>query len=297
LRLLAALELKHRAATHLAFFTTALLSYADNGHPESYSSSSSSSSGADHARAVPLPAPGYATQTLLRALTATSKAVICKVGCQALQECQEGMGGVGYLDEPHDVEWNVSRLYRDTAANMTWEGTTNVLGSEVVRHLVKEKNLAVVEEWLRGALREIDGEQWGKGQVEGLWAAWEVLRERLRMGSGEGLGAVLADGRELMFSFAWVVSGVLLVRDAARDADDVARECARRWIAGDGGYGEWVLSDVKAAAAGAVGDQGSVASASVARETERRNWDCRIVWGCDLPADSALGYRPSQAKL
>lgn len=49
------------------------------------------------------------------------------------------MGGVGYMDEPDEPEYNISRLYRDTAANMTWEGTTNVLSSEVVRHLVKQR--------------------------------------------------------------------------------------------------------------------------------------------------------------
>ena len=32
------------------------------------------------------------------------------------------------MDEPDEPEFNISRLRRDTEANMTWEGTTNVSG-------------------------------------------------------------------------------------------------------------------------------------------------------------------------
>ena len=53
------------------------------------------------------------------------------------------MGGVGYLDDPNDPEFNISRLLRDTAANMTWEGTMNVLASEVVRHVLNGDHLDI----------------------------------------------------------------------------------------------------------------------------------------------------------
>ncbi|ETN45971.1 uncharacterized protein HMPREF1541_00153 [Cyphellophora europaea CBS 101466] len=276
LRLLATLELKHRAASQLAFFTTALLSYADNGHPTDTNPPPS----------LPLPTPGPQTEILLRALTATAKAIICKTGCAALQECQEALGGVGYLDDPHDVEWNVSRLYRDTAANMTWEGTTNVLASEVVRHLCNGRNLEVVGGWVGKAVGEVRESR----LAEGLAAAWAVLARRLEVGRGGGgdIGAALADGRQLLFSWGWLVSGVLMARDAQRDGDAVAVECARRWILqphGDLGYGEWVLPDVLEAARSAVKETGKES------EKQQRNWDCRIVWGCDLPKDAALGYR------
>ncbi|KPI43779.1 putative acyl-CoA dehydrogenase AidB [Cyphellophora attinorum] len=272
LRLLANLELKHRACMQLGFFTTALLSFADNGHPPETSSTTQ------------LPGPGKHTEVLLRALTATSKAIICKIGCQGLQECQEAMGGVGYLDDPDDPEFNISRLYRDTAANMTWEGTTNVLASEVVRHLCNKDHLEVVDVWFRASFQRIQSEE----LKSGVEAAWSVLRARLAAGKNN-VGPLLADGREIMFSFGWLVSSVLLCHDAQRDHEAIAAECARRWVLeGQGGYGEWVLPDVIAAARSQKGPD-KISSL----EAECRNWDCRIVWECDLPVDAALGYRPN----
>lgn len=85
LRLLAQLEVKHRGLLQLAFFTTSLLSFGDNGFPASVS------------RHLPLTRPGEETTVVLRALTATSKAVICKSSTLAFQDCQEGLGGVGYM--------------------------------------------------------------------------------------------------------------------------------------------------------------------------------------------------------
>lgn len=85
LRLLSQLEVKHRGLLHLAFFTTSLLSFSDNGFPSSVSST------------LPLTSPGEESKIVLRALTATSKAVICKSATLAFQDCQEGMGGVGYM--------------------------------------------------------------------------------------------------------------------------------------------------------------------------------------------------------
>ena len=85
LRLLSQLEVKHRGYLQLAFFTTSLLSFADNGFPN------------PQPQHVPLTQPGEETTVVLRALTATSKAVICKASTLAFQDCQEGLGGVGYM--------------------------------------------------------------------------------------------------------------------------------------------------------------------------------------------------------
>jgi alkylation response protein AidB-like acyl-CoA dehydrogenase len=88
LNTLAHLEVKHRGWLHLAFFTSSLLSYVDNGFPRDLPA---------HYRALS-ESPETAT-TVLRALTSTSKAVICKSATLAFQECQEAMGGVGYMGE------------------------------------------------------------------------------------------------------------------------------------------------------------------------------------------------------
>lgn len=88
LNTLAQLEVKHRGWMQLAFFTTSLLSYSDYGVPSSVP------------RHYALLAKSPKLTTLvLRALTSTAKAVICKSATLSFQECQEAMGGVGYMGE------------------------------------------------------------------------------------------------------------------------------------------------------------------------------------------------------
>ena len=262
LRLLANMEVKHAGCLQLCFFTTSLLSFLDNGLPQ------------------PLPAhyPPIPHQeeisTILRALTATTKAVVCKTSSVAMQECQEAMGGVGYMDEPDEPEHNISRLRRDTEANMTWEGTTNVLASETIRFLMKEKSLRVWESWMAGAVDGVKDE----ACRDRLRSAWEVVKGRL---NGD-LGSVLAEAREVMFSLAWVVSGMLLCYDAQRDGSVVAKEIAQRWVLDGQGRGEFVLPECL---------QGPDRKRMSSREAERANWDCRIAWGVHLPKERVFGYR------
>lgn len=88
LNTLAQLEVKHRGWMQLAFFTTSLLGYGDYGYP--------SSSPGHYALLSKSP---QTVTIVLRALTTTSKAVICMLSTLAFQECQEAMGGVGYMGE------------------------------------------------------------------------------------------------------------------------------------------------------------------------------------------------------
>ena len=270
LRLLASMEVKFQGLLQLAFFTTSLLSFVDNGFPPGPRT--------DYA---PLPEPGEQLTIVQRALTATAKGVICKIACISLQECQEAMGGVGYMDEADEPESNISRLYRDTAANMTWEGTTNVLSSEVVRHMVNGRNLDAFSEWFEGKV--ISGVR-GQAIRDVLDAAWKTLKNRLVQGS-EDLGVLLSDGRQIMFSLAWLVSGALLAHDAQRDNNWTAVDVARRWILEcDGGVGEYAFPDVVLAKRQAVD----------ARSRIQR--DCRLIWGIELPKDAATGFRAPFSK-
>lgn len=266
LRLLAKMEVKFQGLLQMTFFTTSLLSFVDNGFPDPLPRNY-----------PPLPDPGEQAKVVQRTLTAMAKAVTCKVGCTALQECQEAMGGVGYMDEPDEPEFNISRLYRDTTANMTWEGTTNVLASEVVRHLLNGQNLDVFSYWLED---KVIGNVTLEDLKGALDTSWQQLKHRLIHGQHD-LSRALADGRELMFSLAWIVSGALLAHDAQRDGNAEATEIARRWtLDADGGVGEFVLPDIVFKS-----QRREVAAA------DRLNWDCRLVWGADLPDDAALGYR------
>jgi alkylation response protein AidB-like acyl-CoA dehydrogenase len=273
LRLLADMEVKHAGLLQLCFFTTGLLSFVDNGVPFV------SERGGGGAGYAPLPEDGEEIKIVLRTLTATAKAVVCKVATLGMWECAEAMGGVGYMDEADEPEWNVARLMRDTAANMTWEGTTNVLASEVVRHLLREGNLGVWERWLGRSIGRVED----KRCREGLEFAWGRVKRRLS--KERELREVLAEAREIMFSLAWVASGMLLCHDAQRDGNALAEETAGRWVLdGEGGVGEFLLPDL-------LKHQGQGRFGSDAAGSRRLNWDCRLVWSVDLPKDAALGYR------
>ena len=266
LRLFAEMEVKHRGAQHLCFFTTSLISFTENAFPTNVP-----------VKYAPLPSPGEEAKVVVRALTATAKAVVCKVSVFCIQECQESMGGVGYMDEPDEPEFNISRLYRDAAANVIWEGTTNVLASELVRHLLNGRNLEVFGDWLNRSISTVKGEILGSA----LKDSWSTLYRRLARNK-DHIASALADGRQIMFSLAWVVCGVLLALDAQRDDDEVAKEVAKRWVLdAEGGVGEFVLADVVHVRS----------QADTKKDEERAKWDCRLAWGVELPQGGATGYR------
>jgi alkylation response protein AidB-like acyl-CoA dehydrogenase len=62
----------------------------------------------------PIPDPSKA-EHLLRLLTPVAKGVTAKKAIAGLAECMESLGGVGYL-ENEDMQFNITRLYRDTNA-------------------------------------------------------------------------------------------------------------------------------------------------------------------------------------
>lgn len=65
-------------------------------------------------------------------LTAICKGTISKMSIISVQECQEVMGGVGYIDELDEPELNVLQLLHSVAVYPIWEGTMNFLASELV---------------------------------------------------------------------------------------------------------------------------------------------------------------------
>ncbi|KAH8820141.1 acyl-CoA dehydrogenase [Xylogone sp. PMI_703] len=263
LRTLAECELKHRGLLHLSFFTVALLGFTESKFPE------------EAIKYAPLPHPGSETEVVLRALTATAKAVVGKNAVLGIQECMEAIGGVGYLDDPDEWEYNVAGILRDTSVNTIWEGTTNVLSSELVRHLLKKNNLEIFGGWFIRAVGAVENNLYRRA----LDRAWQSIHREL-VNRKDGIPGALANGRRIMFSLAWVVSGLLLASDAQRDEDGVANEIARRWILdGEVSVGEWLLPGVG----------GMDPNAKLQEAEERAKWDCRIVWGVELPENASTG--------
>ena len=227
-----------------------------------------------------MPRPGREANVVFRTLTATAKAVVSKMSVLGIQECQEAMGGVGYMDEADEPEFNISRILRNTSVNSIWEGTTNVLASEMVRFLLKADNLDVFTAWVDRTLALIRNET----LRHTLTAAWSALQARFSS-KNRVPTAILADARRYMFTLAWILCGILLAIDSERDQDPVSGEIARRWIlSAEGGVGDMVFHDIVTVHKDATEEDGE----------QHLRWDCRIAWGVELPAIRASGHRSLQ---
>ncbi|KAJ5601199.1 hypothetical protein N7510_010733 [Penicillium lagena] len=266
LRLLADLEVKHRGSMNLAFFTIAVMGLVENDVSSEH----------EH-----LPRRGKEAHVVFRALTATAKAVISKMAVAGVQECQESMGGVGYMDEADEPEFNISRILRNTLVNSIWEGTTNVLASELVRFFLKKDNFEIFAAWLSRTLALIQTST----LREALTSAWSALQKRFST-KEQAPTTVLADARRYMFTLAWILMGGLLAVDAERDSDPVTTEIAHRWILnGEGGVGDTVFRDIVTVRAN---------ESVTAGDEEHLQWDCKIAWGVELPVYRASGHRSLQ---
>jgi hypothetical protein len=150
-----------------------------------------------------------------------------------------------------------------------------------VRHLTNGRNLEAFSTWINDSISHITDSAL-RTTLQNVWVA---LERKLATGQGSpGLAGILGIGRQIMFTLAWLVSGILLGMDAQRDSDIVACEVAQRWVLdGQGVPGEFAFPELLY--------QRSAAQPRVMSDQIRTNWDCRVVWGVDLPADSSTGYR------
>lgn len=201
----------------------------------------------------------------------------------------ENFNMLNFLDEPDEPEFNISRLWRDTASNSVWEGTTNVLASETVRHLSKTQNLMAFHTWIAHSIDLIER----KEIKQKLLYVWDQVKFHLiSTQDGQNILDALAIGRQIIFTLAWLACGILLALDSERDNDSTAHEVAGRWVLeGQGVPGEFAFSDLIY--------HHSVSPASNCHREDKdrhmkREWDCRIVWGLDLPSDASRGYRFSK---
>lgn len=194
--------------------------------------------------------PHASAQKLLRLLTPLTKAATARLCLQVLPECVEALGGIGYLENEEPM--NIVRLLRDAQVLSIWEGTTNVLITDLVASL-KRPSKSGGEERDYIILRDFVEENLGGGNnapgrigevIEEckvrLWTEWTVLEKNLERKSQEELTAA---GRRVMAHLAWVLCGVLLLVDARRDGDRAAAEIVRRWVIEGEGWGlgkkEW----------------------------------------------------------
>jgi hypothetical protein len=163
---------------------------------------------------------------LLRLLGSVAKASAAMDACGVTQAGMESLGGVGYL-ENDEMDLNVARLWRDTAATLIGEGTTDVLATDVVKVLkgkIGSYVMAAYGRWVKSSLPKKESMA---PEAATLSQQWSELQAAI---SSNSLDYLTMNGREVMDRVCKLSSGILLLADAARDNDPVAMEVARRWI-------------------------------------------------------------------
>jgi hypothetical protein len=130
----------------------------------------------------------------------------------------ESLGGVGYLVNEEQEYLNVARLYRDCCVLPIWEGTTDVLCTDMIRALKHPKtgkqSLNALESFIKASssFNEEDVvKRYGWDPV-GKWAA------------------LVGEGRDILWDVAEILISLLLFVDAATDQNDAAKEIFRRFV-------------------------------------------------------------------
>ena len=219
-RTLAKMHADYRANMLFTMFVSAVLGVAEQSEHAAFSSASGA-----HVEATSTIPDQSVAEHLLRILTPAVKGLTAKKAIAGLAECMESLGGVGYL-ENEDMQFNIARLYRDANVLSIWEGTTDMMAHDVIRVVygkTSKQVLAAMDAWVSSLL---SGDQLQRQSkiVQGWWTSlcdmWQNCdHEEVEMRSREG-----------MERLGNVVMGALLIVDARRDGDEVARQVAELWI-------------------------------------------------------------------
>lgn len=215
MRTLADMTVEYHSMMLLTFYTAFLMGLDEN---KSGLSSRDGSPSTKSLKAL-TPPPQHITP-LLRVLSSLHKAYCCKQAIPLMYGCMESLGGVGYLNNAESEHLNLSRLFRDTCVLATWEGTTDVLASDMLRALKHPREgraalgaLGWFLESNRPAPRALD--EWGR------------IKGRLEKHTQDDL---LADARGICFRLAEILMAALLEVDAAGDEEATARAMLDRFL-------------------------------------------------------------------
>ncbi|QSS56543.1 acyl-CoA dehydrogenase [Histoplasma capsulatum var. duboisii H88] len=249
-RALAREHVMYRGLLHLAHFVASLLGISE-GQDSSLTQATQVSI---------LPTNAEQSSALLRLLTPMGKAQTALRSINGVRACMENLGGVGYL-ENEDPVFNVARIFRDVCVLSIWEGTTDIMADDLVRVMKSRQGpatLAAVGLWVASGL-VIACKNSFKEEANTIQRTWEQWQKSTETKDKEQLRW---EGRDLLVGLESVVCGLLLILDAARDNDPIAREIARRFVLKEQAtYSSW---EVEAA------------------------WDKRIVFGDDAAAIAKL---------
>ncbi|KAI0867612.1 very-long-chain acyl-CoA dehydrogenase [Hypoxylon argillaceum] len=217
MRTLADMTVEHHAMMLLTFYSSYLLGLEEN--PSS-------------ARA-PLPAiaaltpPSELVTPLLRVVTPLLKAYVTKQAIPLVYACMESLGGVGYLENAESEHMNLARLFRDTCVLNIWEGTTDVLGTDLIRALKHPKggpdSIKALDLVILSGEKSVESAQVTK--------QWKVLKVQLEANTQEDL---VQDARGILWKLAEILMAVLFLLDVKSSDGPVIREMCERYFASRG---------------------------------------------------------------
>ncbi|GBF60648.1 acyl-CoA dehydrogenase [Trichophyton mentagrophytes] len=220
-RTLARDHVKYAASMHLTFFVVALLGISEGSNCCSCMA----------AQINILPRHKNNTLALLRLLTPMAKARTALRAIKGVRASMENLGGIGYL-ENEDPILNIARIFRDTCVLSIWEGTTEVMADDVMRVVKGSKGpdcLNALDKWVAHGLRVAMTHSFTDEAVV-LQQLWAEFLSYVRTKDREELNWY---GRKCLKVLERLICGCLLIIDASRDGDGVAKEIARRWILKD----------------------------------------------------------------
>ncbi|KAI8626345.1 very-long-chain acyl-CoA dehydrogenase [Xylariaceae sp. FL1651] len=160
---------------------------------------------------------------LLRVLTPLIKAYVTKEAIPLLYGCMESLGGVGYLENTESEYMNIARLFRDACVLNIWEGTTDVLSTDLMRALKHPKGGSDSIKTLDLVI--VSGAKGTKSDL--VTSQWEVLKAQLEGNTQEDL---IHDARGILWKLAEILMAVLFTLDAKSDGHPVAREMCHRYL-------------------------------------------------------------------
>ncbi|KAG6005832.1 hypothetical protein E4U21_007604 [Claviceps maximensis] len=221
MRTLAKLSANYHRLMLLTFYTSYVLGVSEHGLSPSHASSSPALQA--------LTPQTKLLEPLLRIMTQLAKAYVCKSSISLLFSCMEALGGVGYLYNEEQEHLNISRIYRDTCVLPIWEGTTDVLCTDIIRALKHPRggadSITALDQVVRqaSALKGKADKLRGWDPV-GTWASWRTHLE------GTSQADLMGEAREVVWALGDLIAGLLLYVDATSDGSLVAREILVRFL-------------------------------------------------------------------
>ncbi|KAH8671299.1 very-long-chain acyl-CoA dehydrogenase [Xylariales sp. PMI_506] len=138
---------------------------------------------------------------LLRVLTPILKGYCSKQSVSLIYACMESLGGVGYLENSESEHLNVARIFRDACVLSIWEGTTDVLSTDLVRALKHPREGAQSMQALdRLIAASVNGRQ------QKIVELWQTLKQDIKATSQADL---LSEARGILWRLAEILTGAL----------------------------------------------------------------------------------------